>query len=181
MKKNDLNREVMDYPYVFDQVFSVFKDPIFNYLFYMTKNRSDAEDIFQESFVKIHKALPALEQRGNIKPWVYTVAKNCFLDHYRRKRDVLREEIHEESDYDDSCPLKKLELNEKQNFLKKQVENLSPKLREVYLLRMHEDLSFKEIAVVLSEPMPRVLKRMQLAIQQLKVALKKWEGSYENV
>ena len=155
----------------FNVIFEEYRDRIYAYLCKLAADRHQADDIFQEAFLKVHQSLPGYRDEGQLKAWIYKIALNAFRDHYRKSKSGIQfqagefpEPQHEES------PDKIVAVRETGDFFERQISALPVKLREVYLLRMESGLSFKEIASVLDEPMPRVLKRMQLAVQNLRDA-----------
>ena len=75
----------------FDTVFADLGGAVLNYLLSMTGQRSDAEDLFQETFIKVHRSLDTYREKGWLKAWVFRIAKNTLNDHWRKKKPATRE------------------------------------------------------------------------------------------
>lgn len=164
----------------FNEIYDAYANAVYAYLLKMTYNRHDADDIFQETFVKINQSLGQYREQGQLKAWTFRIALNSTRDFYKKKRPLLAEiEEHVESRWD--SPDQLLQLKETKSFFNEQIKNLPFKLKETYMLRMESGLSFKEISEVLDEPISRILKRMQLAVKQLRTAFEKWEALNERV
>lgn len=154
---------------LFEELFRDWKDPVFAYVRSMVLNHADAEDVFQATFIKIHQGLTGYQERGNQKAWIYRIAHNAVQDHFRRHQKVV--DIADFGDLPDSdapTPEAVLSDQETREHLQRAVEALSPKLREVVLLRVDGGLKFREIAELLGIPLSRVLGRMHLAVKGLR-------------
>lgn len=147
---------------------------LLSYLSSMLKERSDAEDIWQDTFLKVHQSMDRYIDQGQPKAWIYRIAKNCLIDHARgqvKKPTIVPIDekhvlVHEE-------PVDSLISNEmKQQFLRA-IHQLPEVQKEVYLFRQRSDLTFKEIATVLDEPQAKIVGRMHLAMKKLKEVLER--------
>jgi RNA polymerase sigma-70 factor (ECF subfamily) len=66
-----------------------FSTPLRNFLRTRTRTEADADDLLQEVFVRIHQALPVLRDPARLQGWVYRIARNAVIDHYRARREHL--------------------------------------------------------------------------------------------
>lgn len=123
-------------------------------------DQQDAEDVLQETFIKVLRALPSFEGRSNLSTWIYRIAVNEALMLTRKQKspqisiDEDRENDESESDpveIVDFCCLPERELlsTEARQFLDKAMQKLSPALRAVFVLRDLEGLSVRETAETL--------------------------------
>jgi len=165
------------------------KGAVYGYLLRLTARRDAAEDIFQEVFLKLVHNPGAYGEREKFKAWLFTVARNAAMDHFRRessRRAVACSEGDAAPDEDGSAraaldavaasepgPAEALEnklLGEK---LARALEKLSEDQREVFYLRHYSGLSFREIAGMLGLPIGTVLARMSRAAALLRKELGK--------
>ena len=166
----------------FDRLLERYQGPLLGYLVRMTGNRDAAEDLFQETFLRVLRALPRYEGRGRWKAWLYRTAGNLCIDHYRRggrrpsvsldgDEGRLSEVLADGSAGPDQAAREAGFLAA----LETAVAGLPVKQREVYLLRTISGLSFREIAEALECPLGTALGRMHDALAKLRGELgEKW-------
>lgn len=133
----------------FGNLYEGYVDSIFAFVFRKTGERELAEDLCSQIWMKAMKALERFEtQEGaSFKSWIYRIAQNTIIDYYRaKKQDIDIDEIaeigfhHNMADYIDN----KQRLENVEAFL----ETLKPLEREIVILRVWDDLSYKEIAEI---------------------------------
>jgi RNA polymerase sigma-70 factor (ECF subfamily) len=156
------------------------QDRIFGYLMGMVKDRAAANDLFQETFERVIKAMRG--QRGSYDPqgqwlsWVMSIARNAAIDHSRRQkkwREVPQREDDGRSFWDtleDDTPGADEQLHraEQREWLDEHIEELAPEQREVLLLRQETDLTFREIAELQEVSINTALGRMRYALKNLR-------------
>lgn len=127
-------------------VYEKYHRELYLYIYSLSRNHHIAEDLTQETFLKALLSLP--EGHGNIRAWLYMVARNLFFN-YREKasRNVSLEEM-ERSDEEKDLLANMIE-NERKLQLYQALKKLDMKKREILLLQYFGDLSQKEIAAVL--------------------------------
>lgn len=128
-------------------VYEKYHRELYLYIYSLSRNHHIAEDLTQETFLKALLSLP--EGHGNIRAWLYMVARNLFFN-YREKasRNVSLEEGMERSDEEKDLLANMIE-NERKLQLYQALKKLDMKKREILLLQYFGDLSQKEIAAVL--------------------------------
>lgn len=128
-------------------VYEKYHRELYLYIYSLSRNHHIAEDLTQETFLKALLSLP--EGHGNIRAWLYMVARNLFFN-YREKasRNVSLEEEMERSDEEKDLLANMIE-NERKLQLYQALKKLDMKKREILLLQYFGDLSQKEIAAVL--------------------------------
>jgi len=128
-------------------VYEKYHRELYLYIYSLSRNHHIAEDLTQETFLKALLSLP--EEHGNIRAWLYMVARNLFCN-YREKasRNVSLEEEMKRSDEEKDLLANMIE-NERKLQLYQALKKLDMKKREILLLQYFGDLSQKEIAAVL--------------------------------
>ena len=164
-------------------LFGRYRKPVFAWLLRMAPDRAEAEDLYQEVWLKAIRGIGGYAA-GNFKAWLWRIVRNSAADRARKCMAVplLDEPLGEESDTEtrldqvaDSAAvtaLARMEEAERRTFLRTAIGELSVRLREVVLLRINGELEFREIADVLGLPLGTVLGRMNLAVKKLRERLK---------
>ena len=156
------------------------QDRIFGYLMGMVKDRAVANDLFQETFERVIKAMQG--ERGSYDPqgqwlsWVMSIARNAAIDHTRRQKkwkEVPQDEDDGRSFWDtleDDSPYADEQLHraEQREWLDEHIEELAPEQKEVLLLRQETDLTFREIAELQDVSINTALGRMRYALKNLR-------------
>ncbi len=159
----------------FAPLINMYKQQLFSYLIRRTMNRETAEDLFQEILIKIWKNLPKYQNKEKFGSWVFSIAHNLTVDSFRKKtvRSLISQtEDLEEMGHTDNT-LEKVEKDEQRKMLSNALLQLSEKQKEVFLLRQHGEMTFKEIAAFTNQPINTVLSHMNYAVKKLKRVLRK--------
>ena len=156
------------------------KRKIFSSIIVVVKDHQLAEDIFQDTFFKVIQTLKKgqYNEEGKFLPWIIRIARNLIIDHYRRAKKMppmpvyINEEGEEISVFNSlAAPNDELQTVEAGKF-KKSIRNLINELpndqREVVLMRMYYDMSFKEISEFTNVSINTALGRMRYALFNLK-------------
>ena len=159
-----------------------FRAQIFNFILGMVKNRAEAEDLTQESFIKAFKALDTFNSEYAFSTWLYKIAANNCIDHFRKRRLVTYSidaplkskngEMHRDFPDKDERPDTGLISKEKSIQIQKAIDSLPEKYRKAILLRHKEDRSYEEIAKELDIPLGTVKVRLFRAREMLKMKLR---------
>ncbi|MDD3101948.1 MAG: sigma-70 family RNA polymerase sigma factor [Patescibacteria group bacterium] len=160
--------------------------PVYNFIYHYVNSASDAEDITQEVFVKMWRNLkkPALSlskgfdpEKGKLKTWLFSIAKNASIDFLRRKKTLSFSVFTDEkgdniiTDTLKDSSLLPDEIFEQKNAtqsLFSAIKKLSPKYRLVLDKHYNDDLTFREIAQSLNEPLHTIKSRYRRALISLK-------------
>jgi len=127
-----------------------------------------AEDLLQETLLRLHKAAPRFVPQATFRTYLYTIARNLALNHHRDSRASVALDPEAGPVERDPDPL---ESQERSDRVRRAVEGLSEPLRDVVLLRHYQGLSFREIAGILSVPEGTAMRRMSDALLRLRDAL----------
>lgn len=165
------------------ELVSRFKPRIFNLILRMVKNREEAEDLTQETFIKAFNSLATFNADYAFSTWLYKIAVNNCIDHFRKKRlktypidnpiTVKDGEIQREfPDQHAKEPEKSLISKEQSTLIDRAIQELPPKYQQVITLRHTLDHSYEEISAELKIPIGTVKVRIFRAREMLKKALR---------
>jgi RNA polymerase sigma-70 factor (ECF subfamily) len=165
-----------DYPSL-EILINRYKDKVFSYIFMTVKNHHLAEDIFQDTFIKVVRSLNLGKYTDNGKfiSWVMRIAHNLVIDHYRREKNMntfsndASEVDHFNSPKFSDENIEDFMINEQiLNEVRELVEELPDDQKEVVIMRHYLGLSFKEIADKTDVSINTALGRMRYALINLR-------------
>jgi RNA polymerase sigma factor (sigma-70 family) len=158
-----------------------YRKQVYTYILLLVKNQHLAEDIFQDTFIKVIKSLDGgkYQDNGKFLAWVLRIAHNLVIDHYRKERQlnaISREDfgldIMNSKKYADK-PAEDVMINRQiRKDLRGLIENLPEEQKEVLILRQYCELSFKEIADHTNVSINTALGRMRYALINLRRMIK---------
>ena len=169
-------------PAAFDEVYARFRPAVFGYLVRMCGRRDLAEDLLQDTFVRLAEHAPALAGDTRLTCWLYTVARNVFISQYRRYRtwcELAREENPWFCPRDGGTPLDAAVGSESVRVLERALMRLAPQAREVIVLVGGEMLAPREAAEVLGIAPEALRQRLSRARAQLAAEMKAIEAGKE--
>ncbi len=152
------------------------KSKIFTSIYLLVKDHDLAEDIFQDTFVKVINTLRAgkYNEEGKFLPWVMRIAHNLVIDYFRKDKRTPIINTPEGFDifevlpfYEENIEDKMLKMNSHSE-LRKLITKLPDEQREVLIMRHYADLSFKEIADITDVSINTALGRMRYALNNLR-------------
>lgn len=164
----------------FDLLLERNKTKLFSYILFVVRSRDVADDIFQDTFVKVIVKLQRGEYRpsGKFSAWLTRIAHNVIMDRFRSQQnsstvDVENEMARVEGDSLTDEPVENSFINE-QTFtdVKHLMDNLPPLQREVVFMRYFQEMSFKEIAEATGVSINTSLGRMHYAVNNLRKMVK---------
>jgi len=135
-----------------ESIYRMYGEYIYRYIYGMVHNKAEAEDLLQDTFIKVMKADSS--EIENMKSWLITIARYTIYDHWRRERRrlKLRPFVRE----------KKRDIDLKLD-IEREIEKLPPKLKEVIILREINQLNYKEISDILGVEIGTVKSRLSRA------------------
>ena len=162
----------------FDLLLSRNQQKLFSYIMFVVRDRDVADDIFQETFVKVvmklqqNKSVPS----GKFGAWIMRIAHNVIMDWYREQRSERIVEQPQDNDLSNVSELNALGTNIETQYVntqiladvKKMMNQLPATQREVVFMRFYQELSFKEIAEMTGVSINTSLGRMRYAILNLR-------------
>ena len=157
----------------FEYLFNRYRDAIHRLFVQRLGGVNDADDLLQETFVKVYLNLQRYSSRFTFGQWVYTIARNTFIDYTRRRRDdtvsidYVGEGIGVSGSLGGPTPEEHLITHQSQVQLEGLLAKMSPRYRELIELRFFREFSYEEIAAKLSLPMGTVKTQIHRAREQL--------------
>lgn len=154
---------------------------IFGFIYSKISDRDISNDIFQDTFIKVIKTLKSksYNEEGKFLPWVMRIAHNLIIDHFRRNKKMpMYRETEEFSIFsimtDDSLTIENKIIQEQVEIdLRKLIEELPADQKEVLMMRMYQDMSFKEISELTGVSINTALGRMRYALMNMRKVIDK--------
>ncbi len=149
---------------------------LFSYILLIVKDKHLAEDVFQDTFIKIINTLRAgsYNEEGKFLPWAMRIAHNLIIDFFRKSKRMPFRENSEEYDLFDTLKVYDETIEDKiiiaqiHADVKKLIEHLPEEQKEVLKMRHYEEMSFKEIAQQTDVSINTALGRMRYALINLR-------------
>lgn len=157
------------------------KKRVFSYIMMVVRDRHLAEDIFQDTFIKVIHTLKrgSYSDEGKFLPWVLRIAHNLVIDHFRRQKRMPMVDAGEDFDIFSVLVLRqgnqedKLVKRQMRTDIRKLIDKLPQEQREVLLMRHYMDMSFKEIADTTNVSINTALGRMRYALINMRRMMEK--------
>jgi RNA polymerase sigma-70 factor (ECF subfamily) len=132
----------------FDPLYTAYVKRIYAYVYRRVLDRQIAEDIVSITFMKALEGIKSFDARkGNFSSWIYRIARNAMTDHFRAAHPTDDIDAAWDLSSDDDVE-KDVKLREQRAVLRDALKTLDANKREIVLLRIWEDLSYKEIAAI---------------------------------
>lgn len=151
-----------------DELVETYKRPLFAFILRMIDNHETAEDIFQETWIRVIRYIGNFRGDAKFTTWLFQIALNLCRDELRRKSratlDSIDDHVHHLSQDPDVNPEKMMRAEQ----VRKVVNDLPDKMREVILLRYYHDMTDSEIACVVGCPEGTVKSRFYRASEILR-------------
>jgi len=156
--------------------------PLYRFVYRMIPSREEAQDVCQETFLRVLRRADRFHESGRFSTWMYQIALNLCRDHRRRRRrwgglvldgaldDERAPQVADALDARDR-PEVAAERHEAQRHVQRALERIPAEQREVLVLKEFEGLKFREIAEILGCPESTVKSRMYYGLRGLKAAL----------
>lgn len=158
-------------PDAINAIVDAYKGPLFAFILRMTGNKDNAEDLFQETWLKVVKYIGNFRGDSKLSTWLFQIALNLVRDSERKKKRWKMEPIDDFSQNlskaPDVDPIKLLEASQ----VKEMIDSLPVKMREVVILRYYHELNDREISAIAGCPEGTVKSRFFRASDIMR---KKW-------
>ena len=162
--------------YALEQLINRHQLQIFNFINSKINDRDTSEDLFQDTFIKVIRTLKsgAYNEEGKFLPWVMRIAHNLVIDHFRKSNRIPT--VGNKEDFDIFQFISDNSLNAESTLVQEQVlkdlqkliQELPEDQKEVLIMRLYRDMSFKEIAENTNVSINTALGRMRYAIINLR-------------
>ena len=153
------------------------QNKVFSYILMLVKDRQLADDIFQDTFLKIIRTIKAgaYKEEGKFIQFAMRIAHNLIIDHFRKSQRLpMADSVNKDYDLIDNAKITDLSIEDKivteqvYDDIRKMIEYLPDEQREVLNMRMYADMSFKDIAEATNVSINTALGRMRYAIINLR-------------
>lgn len=166
--------------YAFDLIVKRYKEQLLNFIYRFVGNQEEAEDIVQETFLRVYRKRKAYKRIAKFSTWIYTIAGNLSRTELRRRKRrklfSVTDMGYEDRDYEISDegynPENHVEGVIQEEIIHAEINNLSPKFREVIILRDVQELSYEEISKIIRVPIGTVKSRVNRGRLKLQSKLK---------
>src|SRR5215831_12714088 len=160
---------------------------LLRYLLFLTGNREQAEDLFQEVWMRVLTCGGQFNGKSRFETWLFTIARNLVIDHRRKRTMSSLDELFEAGGDDDRPlafevadhdpgPFDRVSNVEDRERIAAALLQLDTLYREVLVLRFHEDLSLEEISKVTRAPLSTVKSRLYRGMASIKPRLERAHG-----
>jgi RNA polymerase sigma-70 factor (ECF subfamily) len=168
LKRND--------PALLDQLIEQYQHRLLRYLLFLTGKREVAEDLFQETWMRVLLRGAQYNGKARFDTWLFTIARNLVIDLSRKRQMSSLDEMSEAGEderpfevaIDGPSPFEQFATREDRAEVAEVLLKLEPNYREVLTLRFHEELSLEEIASVTRAPLSTVKSRLYRGLAALK-------------
>ncbi|MBI3813937.1 MAG: RNA polymerase sigma factor [Nitrospinae bacterium] len=162
----------------FLNLFKEYESRIYNFIYRMTRNEADAEELTQEAFIRVWNGIDKLRSDSSITSWIYKIASNVCFDSFRKNKRTLKEETLEPDDeflYDAKIPLIEDEIYKARmaECIRSYIAKLPEDYRAVILLHDIEGLKNSDIADMLGISLDAVKIKLHRARGRLRKILSK--------
>jgi RNA polymerase sigma-70 factor (ECF subfamily) len=169
----------------FAELVEMYKDKIYHLGYRMLNQRQEAEDVVQETFLRVYTNLDRYDENQKFSTWIYRIATNLCIDRLRKRKpsysidaeltDSEGTDWHALLASDDASPETELILSETQQHIREAIQSLPDKYKSVVVLRYLHDLSLQEISDILEMPVTTIKTRVHRGREFLR---KKLESEY---
>jgi RNA polymerase sigma factor (sigma-70 family) len=153
-----------------------YQSNVYTSIYIMVKDKYIAEDLFQDTFLKIVNNIrnDKYSEQGKFLPWALRIAHNLCIDHFRRVKQQVKITLSDGTDFFSLLPMK--EENIEAKIIRQQsefgvqqiIDRLPEEQREVVVMRVYGEMSFKEIAEITNVSINTALGRMRYALINLR-------------
>ncbi|MEJ8546406.1 RNA polymerase sigma factor [Brevibacillus borstelensis] len=162
-EKQSLEQQIME------NYHKYFKE-IYQMMLFFTGDSHNAEDLTQEVFVRVLKALPSFQERSGMRTWIFKVARNVAIDEYRKKRlrTLFSPDLFKILPSTNGLPEQELQIKETREYIQKALLKLNSHHRLVIILRGLKEYSVKETAEILGCSEAKIKVDFHRALKKLR-------------
>jgi RNA polymerase sigma-70 factor (ECF subfamily) len=175
-------------PELLDQLIELYQHRLLRYLLFLTGKREVAEDLFQETWMRVLLRGAQYNGKARFDTWLFTIARNLVIDLSRKRTMASLDEMSESSEDSESrplaiaidgpSPLEQFQSREDSAEIAEVLLKLEPNYREVLVLRFHEELSLEEISKMTNAPLSTVKSRLYRGLAALKPEVERLRNTH---
>jgi RNA polymerase sigma-70 factor, ECF subfamily len=180
LRRGDLN--------ALSELIARYQNRLYRYLLRLVRRPSEAEDLFQQTWLRVVEKIRSFDASRNFDAWLFTLARNLAIDHLRRIHpqsldeplagDARGETGADRLPSDQAAPFDRVLAAERRSHIGEAVAALPLIYREVLALRFEEEMKIEEIAQVTGTPLSTVKTRLRRSLEQLRSSLEaKYPGA----
>ncbi len=159
----------------FGRIYEIFFHKIYKFIYYRVSHKETAEDLTEEVFIKIFDKISATKNPDSLEAWIYQIARNKVIDHYRsQKSSVNLEDVADLPDLENNI-VDTLQLTQESQQIKKLLKELNKDEQKILSLKFFEDLDNPVIAALLNKSEAAVRVAQHRALSKLKKLSEKSE------
>jgi len=155
----------------FDEIMIRYERQIYRLCYRFSTNPDDARDLAQDVFVKAFEHLGSFRKESSLKTWLYRIATNHCINHVKANTRQFVE-VTEGMSHSHSTVQSSLENSEQRDHFRQMVKQLPPKQRAILELRIHEQLSYEEIANMSNRSVSTIKASVFFALEKLRKLVK---------
>jgi RNA polymerase sigma-70 factor (ECF subfamily) len=171
-------------PELLDRLIELYQHRLLRYLLFLTGKREVAEDLFQETWMRVLMRGSQYNGKARFDTWLFTIARNLVIDLSRKRTMASLDEMSDTTDdgrafeiaTEGPSPLEQFQLREDRAEVAEVLLKLEANYREVLVLRFHEEMSLEEIASVTRAPLSTVKSRLYRGLAALKPEIEHLRG-----
>jgi RNA polymerase sigma-70 factor (ECF subfamily) len=187
--RNTPEQALIDAP-VFDDLYQKYQATVFSFAYYLTQNRVEAEDLYQEAWLRIVRNLPENVNMKTVKTWIFTIVANLYRDSLRKKRVrrlFLLQKSREEKALSHLAPEASLSNSSEKALhlemardINRAMASLPERQRRVFVLKEMAGFKQAEIGDILGIPLGTVKSLMHRAVKRMQRELSKYHPKFNN-
>jgi RNA polymerase sigma-70 factor (ECF subfamily) len=186
MEQELLRRVRKKDPKAYEELVERMEKPLMNFIYRFVLDKDTAEDIFQETFLRVVKSIHRFKPKPSLSSWIFKIARNLCIDHLRKLKrhpqvsfDAYQEDEEGKLLYFsnailtyDKTPAEEARVKEERRLLHQAISRLSPQKREALILRVFLDMPYSDIAKIVSTPVGTIKYRVHEAMVELSKLLR---------
>ena len=159
----------------FDELMLRYERQIYRVCYRFVENRDDAKDLAQDVFIKAFEHLPTFRRESSLKTWLYRIAMNHCINHVKKHAQEFVE-VDENIGSTRPSVHAEMEDREQRDELRRLVKRLPPKQKAILELRIHEQLSYEEIAKISGRSVSTIKASVFFALEKIRKLVHQRKG-----
>jgi RNA polymerase sigma-70 factor (ECF subfamily) len=151
----------------FTAAYDEYVDKVYAFIYRRVSHKQTAEDLTSQTFIKAWENIEKFDsEKGAFSSWIFTIAKNNIIDHYRRAKETYDLDKVFDLQSDENVEMQ-TGLRHQLEQIRKYIEELSSDQKEIIIMRVWDDLSFKDIAAILNKSESSIKMTFYRAMEKL--------------
>ena len=164
---------------VVSEIYDRYHQDVFRYMYYRVGDQQTAEDLTSEVFLRMIEKISSYEiRRTSFQAWLFQIARNLSIDHYRKTKSVNRTTLEENIPGTGEEPLDMVDRELTSEYLSRALRELPENQRDVIVMRFVVGMPIREVAQTLHKTEDSIKGLQRRALLDLREILTEWEVSY---